>query len=61
MSVPLPGMNSTVPDPDMLAPAATTAQLGEVLHRPVVLIATATINKGAVFTNGLYQNIYMIY
>ncbi len=58
---PLPGMNTTVPDPDMLPPATTTAQLGEVLQRPVILIATATINKGAIFTNGLYQNIYMIY
>jgi hypothetical protein len=57
----LPGYNRTAPDPDMLAPATCTHTLPPPIERRVVLIATATIDKGAIFTNGLYQNVYIIY
>ncbi len=57
----LPGYNRTAADPDMLVPAACTATLPPPLERRVILIATAAIDKGAIWTNGLYQNIYIIY
>jgi hypothetical protein len=60
MAASLPGMNRTTGDPDTTVcfkrPVPTS-----LVERPVILLATAPINKGSIFTNGLYQNIYIFY
>jgi hypothetical protein len=56
----LPGGNETVPDPDMLLPYQPLIARN-LVERKVILLATAPINKGSIFSNGLYQNIYIFY
>ncbi len=51
----------TAPDPDSLQPFRPPAIPADILQRKVVLIATAPIKSETIFTNGLYQNIYIIY
>ncbi len=56
----LPGYNETAADPDDCRPFKPQIPT-EILQRKVVLIATAPITEGCIFSNGLYQNIYIIY
>lgn len=56
----LPGTNETAPDPDMLLPYQPLIASNPI-ERKVILLATAPINKGSIFSNGLYQNIYIFY
>jgi hypothetical protein len=56
----LPGYNETAADPDDCKPFEPLIPT-EILYRKVVLIATAPITEGCIFSNGLYQNIFIIY
>ena len=56
----LPGYNETAADPDDCKPFIIPVP-SEVLERKVIFIATAPITHTSIFSNGLYQNIYIIY
>jgi hypothetical protein len=56
----MPGMNRTTGDPDAIV-CFNQPTPANLVERPVVLLATAPINKGSIFSNGLYQNIYIFY
>jgi hypothetical protein len=58
----LPGRTELAPQPtDKIIPFLGLAEIPPLLNRRVILIATATINTGNLFSNGLFQNIYLIY
>ena len=60
LPLPLPGYNETAADPDDCKPFKPLIPTN-ILERKVVLIATAPITEACIFSNGLYQNIYIIY
>jgi hypothetical protein len=58
----LPGYTELAPGPgDSVKPFLPIKSLPPLLNRRVILIATAAINSANIFTNGLFQNIYLIY
>ena len=56
----LAGLNETTGDPDTIT-CFSPAIPRNIVERRVVLLATAPINKGCIFSNGLYQNIFIFY
>ena len=58
----LPGMTVVAPCAgDTERPFLPLQSIPPLYNRPVILIATPTIEKGNIYTNGLFQNIYLIY
>jgi len=58
----LAGMTRRVPGPgDAVTPACSMGSLDSLLHRKVLLLATASICDGNMFNNGLYQNCFLLY
>jgi hypothetical protein len=58
----LPGMTRMGFEPSSnLKPLKTIPSLPSILHRPIILLATATITDDNIFSNGLFQNIYFFY
>jgi hypothetical protein len=61
---PLPGMTRR-PDWDLksdaITPANTILSIPRWFQRKVFLIATASINDGNIYNNGLYQNCFILY
>ena len=58
----LPGYTELAPGPaDAIKPLFKMTDLPPTLNRRVILIATAAINSRNIFSNGLFQNIYLIY
>ncbi len=55
------GKTITVGDPDLTRPAVKLDALVPRSERPNILLASARITEGSIFTNGLFQNIYFIY
>ncbi len=55
------GKTITVGDPDLTKPAMKLEALVPRSERPNILLASARITEGSIFTNGLFQNIYFIY
>lgn len=44
-----------------IAPYVDLKKIGPLLHRNVVLLATAVITEENIFSNGLFQNVYYFY
>ena len=58
----LPGMTRMGPEPgSTLKPYKMLQEIPDLIHRPIVLLATATITDDNIFANGLFQNIYLFY
>jgi hypothetical protein len=58
----LPGMTRNFGNPDVdLKPATVLAELAPLEERKVVLLATATITVDNMFSNGLFQNVFILY
>jgi len=58
----LPGYTEIAPGPtDSIKPCTSMTAIPPLLNRRVILIATASINAQNIFSNGLFQNIYLIY
>ncbi len=55
------GKTVTVGDPDLTEPAIKLGALVPRAERGNILLASARITEGSIFTNGLFQNIYFIY
>ena len=55
------GKTITVGDPDLTVPAIKLDTLLPRSERGNILLASARITEGSIFTNGLFQNIYFIY
>jgi len=62
MPVPhLPGMTINFGNPSMVSPSVSLAKIPAVKDRQVVLLATATITNDNLFSNGLFQNVFVLY
>lgn len=58
----LPGMTRCFGDPcDALMPTTRLSDIPTRKERKVILLATATITKDNVFSNGLFQNVFVFY
>jgi Protein of unknown function (DUF2827) len=58
----LPGMTRMGPEPcSELKPFNSIVDVPRLLNRPIILLATATITDSNIFSNGLFQNIYLFY
>ena len=58
----LPGMTRLGKEPSSdLAPYKPMGSIAGVIQRPILLLATATITEENIFSNGLFQNIYLFY
>ncbi len=61
-SLALPGMTRNFGNPDVdLVPSVSLSDLPPVEDRKVVLLATATITKDNMFSNGPFQNVFILY
>jgi hypothetical protein len=58
----LPGMTrlGKEPCPD-LKPYKPLEEIAPLIQRPILVLATATITEDNIFSNGLFQNIYLFY
>uniref|UniRef100_A0A6C0DBU3 Glycosyltransferase n=1 Tax=viral metagenome TaxID=1070528 RepID=A0A6C0DBU3_9ZZZZ len=62
MSHQLPGMTENFGNPfQSVMPFINASKLVGLKDRKVVLLATATITQKNIFSNGLFQNVYIIY
>jgi hypothetical protein len=62
MSSELPGMTYTIGNPlFQQAPLITMSKALPIKDRKVVLLATATITLDNLFSNGLFQNVFVLY
>ena len=62
MPVPhLPGMTVNFGNPSMVSPSVGLSKIKPVKDRQVVLLATATITNDNLFSNGLFQNVFILY
>lgn len=61
MSSALPGMTVNFGNPSMVSPSTTLQKILPVKDRQIVLLATATITSDNLFSNGLFQNVYILY
>jgi hypothetical protein len=62
MPVPhLPGMTINFGNPSMVSPSVSLTKILPVKDRQVVLLATATITNDNLFSNGLFQNVFVLY
>jgi hypothetical protein len=58
----MPGMTNNFGNPSLdLKPVTTLATIPPVRDRRVILLATATITKANLFSNGLFQNVFILY
>jgi hypothetical protein len=58
----LPGMTRLGTEPSAeLKPYKSMKEIPKLLERPVLILATATITQDNIFSNGLFQNIYLFY
>lgn len=57
----LPGMTVNFGNPCMIKPSVTLSNIRPVKDRKVVLLATATITNDNLFSNGLFQNVFVLY
>jgi len=58
----LPGMPRTVlTEADACTPFKSLDQIPPMFNRRVILLATASITDENIFSNGLYQNVFVIY
>ncbi len=58
----LPGMTRMGPEPCRdLKPYRSLDHISPLVHRPILVLATATITEDNIFSNGLFQNIYLLY
>jgi hypothetical protein len=58
----LPGMTRMGPEPTSdLKPFKGIDDIQALASRPIILLATATITDDNLFSNGLFQNIYLFY
>lgn len=58
----LPGMTRMGPEPcSDLKPYKSILDIPNLIHRPLIILATATITQDNIFSNGLFQNIYLFY
>jgi hypothetical protein len=58
----LPGMTRMGAEPDsQIKPLQSIESIPNLIHRPIILLATATITDENIFSNGLFQNIYFFY
>ena len=58
----MPGMTENFGNPfQFVMPFASASKLVGLKDRKVVLLATATITQKNIFSNGLFQNVYIIY
>jgi hypothetical protein len=58
----LPGMTRMGAEPcASLAPFKSILSIPSLIERPILILATATITDENIFSNGLFQNIYLFY
>lgn len=58
----LPGMTRMGSEPcASLAPYKSILSIPSLIERPILILATATITDENIFSNGLFQNIYLFY
>jgi hypothetical protein len=57
----LPGMTRYIERVNESKPYTGIGELGNLIQRKVVLLATAVITEENLFTNGLFQNVYVFY
>ena len=57
----LPGMTINFGNPSMVSPSTTMSKIPPIKDRQVVLLATATITNDNLFSNGLFQNVFVLY
>jgi hypothetical protein len=58
----LPGMTRKGTEPcSDLKPYRLMDQVSSLIDRPILILATATITDDNIFSNGLFQNIYLLY
>lgn len=58
----LPGMTRKAIEPSNdLKPFKAMDSISPLIQRPILVIATATITDDNIFSNGLFQNIYLLY
>jgi len=58
----LPGMTRLGKEPSAdLKPYRSLEAIPPLVQRPIILLATATITEDNIFSNGLFQNIYLFY
>jgi hypothetical protein len=58
----LPGMTRLGNEPSAdLKPFKGMEEIPSLLQRPILILATATITDDNIFSNGLFQNIYLFY
>ena len=58
----LPGMTRLGDEPSrQLKPYKSMALVKPLIERPIIMLATATITDDNIFSNGLFQNIYLFY
>jgi hypothetical protein len=58
----LPGMTRLGEEPSRdLKPYKGMETIPSLVQRPIVMLATATITEDNIFSNGLFQNIYLFY
>jgi hypothetical protein len=58
----LPGMTRLGAEPSSdMKPFRGLEQIPNLIDRPIILLATATITEDNIFSNGMFQNIYLFY
>lgn len=58
----LPGMTRLATEPSAeVTPFKSMKDIPKLIERPVLILATATITQDNIFSNGLFQNIYLFY
>lgn len=58
----LPGMTRLGDEPSsQLKPYKGMESIQPLIQRPIIMLATATITEDNIFSNGLFQNIYLFY
>jgi Protein of unknown function (DUF2827) len=62
MLKPIPGMTENFGNPSLSEkPVTTLSAVPIIKDRRVILLATATITRGNLFSNGLFQNVFILY
>jgi len=57
----LPGMTINFGNPSMVSPSTSLSKILPVKERQIILLATATITSDNLFSNGLFQNVFILY
>ena len=62
MTTPLPGMTLNFGNPVFQSPVSSVlSKTPQIKDRKVILLATATITNDNLFSNGLFQNVFVLY